>query len=64
MRSLEGQNGEEERQYEDDFRMEKVLGYKDGKVGAVFERHAYYDEKRRAFYGWSRELRRILNGAG
>jgi hypothetical protein len=45
-------------------RMDQVLGHKDGKVGAVYDRYAYFDEKCRALDGWSRELRRILNGAG
>ena len=42
--------------------MDQVLGHKDGKVGAVYDRYAYFDEKRRALDGWSRELRRILDG--
>ena len=41
--------------------MDQVLGHKDGKVGAVYDRYAYFDEKCRALDGWSRELRRILN---
>ena len=44
--------------------MDKVLGHKDGKVGAVYDRYAYFDEKCRALDGWFQELRRILNGAG
>jgi len=44
--------------------MDQVLGHKDGKVGAVFDRFAYFDEKCRALDGWSRELRRILKGEG
>ena len=43
--------------------MDQVLGHKDGKVGAVYDRYAYFDEKCRALDGWSRELRRILDGA-
>lgn len=42
--------------------MDQVLGHKDGKVGAVYDRYAYFDEKCRALDGWSRELRRILDG--
>ena len=44
--------------------MDQVLGHKDGKVGAVYDRYAYFDEKCRALDGWSRELRRILKGGG
>jgi len=44
--------------------MDQVLGHKDGKVGAVYDRYAYLDEKCRALDGWSRELRRILKGGG
>ena len=44
--------------------MDQVLGHKDGKVGAVYDRYAYFDEKCRALNGWSRELRRILKGGG
>ena len=44
--------------------MDQVLGHKDGKVGAVYDRYAYFDEKCRALDGWSRELRRILKGEG
>ncbi len=43
--------------------MDQVLGHKDGNVGAVYDRYAYYDEKCRALDGWSRELRRILSGS-
>jgi len=41
--------------------MDQVLGHKDSKVGAVYNRYAYFEEKCRALDGWSRELRRILN---
>jgi integrase len=44
--------------------MDQVLGHKDGSVGAVYDRYAYFDEKGRALDGWSRELRRILKGEG
>ena len=30
--------------------------HKDRKVGAVYDRYAYFDEKCRALVGWSREL--------
>ena len=42
--------------------MDQVLGHKNSKIGAVYDRYAYFDEKCRALDGWSRELRRILDG--
>ena len=44
--------------------MDPVHGQKDVKVGSVYDRYAYFDEKRRALDGWSREQRRIVNGVG
>lgn len=39
-----------------------ILNHKDGSIGATYDRHDYYDEKRAALQAWADHLHRIVTG--
>jgi integrase len=41
----------------------KILNHAESSVTAVYDRHSYFEEKKRALELWSHELRRIVAGA-